>query len=202
MRTQLRRPFVVTLAAALLGATALVSATPGSGVTPSYKVVSSNVGIATQVVGGPHGGLLLLLGKDQDLVNILNVHQTFAPGGYSGWHTHAGPGLVIVEQGTITIETTVGCFTDYPQGSVLFEGGPGHIHNALNRTSTPVILDAYFFLPAFDPPGGNSRIDEPEQYGDCVTSAVAPHHPYPPSLRRSGLTRPERVEWRIAEQRE
>ncbi len=174
MRMSLRQPFVLTLAAALMGATALVSATPGSGVRPSNRVVSSNVGIATHVVGSPDGGLLLLLGKEKDLVNILNVHQTFAPGGYSGWHTHAGPGLVIVEQGTITIETKVGCFADYPQGSVLFEGGPGHIHNALNRTSIPVILDAYFFLPAFDPPGGNSRIDEPEQYGDCDASAVMP----------------------------
>ena len=144
-----------------------VSATPGSGVTPSYKVVSSNVGISTQVVGGPAGGVLLLFGKDRGPTNILNVHQTFAPGAFSGWHTHAGPGFVIVEQGTITIENTVGCFVDYPRGSVLFEGGPGHIHNASNRTNAPVILDAYFFLPAFDPPGGNSRIDEPEQYGDC-----------------------------------
>lgn len=114
------------------------------------------------------GKLLLLdFGSDQAPINILNVHQTFAPGGYSGWHTHAGPGIVIVEQGTITIEETAGCYVDYPQGSVLFEGGPGHIHNASNRTGTPVILDAYFFLPEFDPPGANSRIDEPVQYGDC-----------------------------------
>jgi hypothetical protein len=74
---------------------------------------------------------------------------------------------VIVEQGTITVEETAGCFVDYPQGSVLFEGGPGHIHNALNRTSTAVIVDAYFFLPAFVPPGANSRVDEPIQTGPC-----------------------------------
>jgi quercetin dioxygenase-like cupin family protein len=161
------KSFAIAVVAITLTVGALVSATPGSGVTPSYKVVSSNVAISTQVLGGPNGGLLLLFGKDKDATNILNVHQTFAPGAYSGWHTHAGPGLVIVEQGTITIESKVGCFTDYPQGSVLFEGGPGHIHNALNRTANPVILDAYFFLPAFDPPGGNSRIDEPMQFGDC-----------------------------------
>jgi quercetin dioxygenase-like cupin family protein len=110
---------------------------------------------------------MLEFGSDKEPINILNVHQVFAPGGYSGWHTHAGPGIVIVEQGTITIEETAGCYVDYPQGSVLFEGGPNHIHNASNRTGTNVILDAYFFLPAFNPPGGNSRIDEPVQYGEC-----------------------------------
>jgi quercetin dioxygenase-like cupin family protein len=152
-------------------------ATPGSGVTPSYKVVSGDADIRVRSIAGKL--LLLEFGSDQDRgadqdhgndqgrVNILNVHQTFVPGGYSGWHTHAGPGIVIVEQGTITIEQTAGCYVDYPQGSVLFEGGPNHIHNASNRTVTPVILDAYFFLPAFTPPGGNSRIDEPVQYGDC-----------------------------------
>jgi len=140
-------------------------ATPGSGVTPSYKVVSGRVDINAQSMAGKL--LLLEFGSDRGPINILNVHQTFAPGGYSGWHTHAGPGIVIVEQGTITIEETLGCYVDYPQGSVLFEGGPDHIHNASNRTLIPVILDAYFFLPAFDPPGGNSRIDKPVQYGSC-----------------------------------
>jgi quercetin dioxygenase-like cupin family protein len=145
-----------------------VFATPGSGVTASGRVVSSNANI---FVNAPGNGMLMLMfgesSRKSDPVNLLNVHNTFAPGGFSGWHTHAGPGIVIVEQGTITIENTEGCFIDYPQGSVLFEGGPGHVHNASNRTSTPVILDSYFFLPAFDPAGGNSRIDEPIQVGPC-----------------------------------
>jgi quercetin dioxygenase-like cupin family protein len=166
-----RRPFAITVAFFALVASGPASATPGSGVTPSFKVVSSDVAMSSHVVGGPAGGVLLLFGRDRGLTNILNVHQTFAPGGFSGWHTHAGPGFVIVEQGTITIENAVGCFVEYPQGSVLFEGGPGHIHNASNRTTSPVTLDAYFFLPAFDPPGGNSRIDEPPQYGECGSHA-------------------------------
>jgi hypothetical protein len=143
-------------------------ATPGSGVTASGRVVSSNANI---FVNAPGNGMLMLMfgnrGTAGGPINILNVHNTFAAGGYSGWHTHAGPGIVIVEQGTLTIEETEGCFVDYPVGSVLFEGGPGHIHNASNRTGTPVILDSYFFLPAFDPPGANSRIDEPIQIGPC-----------------------------------
>lgn len=162
--TMQKLALVLTLAGFTLAANS-ASATPGSGVTPSYKVVSSNVNVNAQSIADKL--LLLTFGSDKAPINILNVHQTFAPGGFSGWHTHSGPGIVIVEQGTLTIEETEGCFVDYPQGSVLFEGGPGHIHNASNRTGTPVILDAYFFLPAFNPPGGNSRVDEPVQTGDC-----------------------------------
>jgi quercetin dioxygenase-like cupin family protein len=141
--TKQKLALVLTLA----GLTAIAQrgyATTGSGVTPSYKVVSSNANVDAQTMADKL--LLLTFGSDRNPINILNVHQIFAPGGYSGWHTHSGPGIVIVEQGTITIEETEGCFVDYPQGSVLFEGGPGHIHNASNRTGTPVILDAYFFL--------------------------------------------------------
>lgn len=166
---------LITMVAGMFLASDAGFATPGAGVTPSDKVVSSNANIFVRTAAGKV--LLLMFGGEEAAhapINILNVHQTFAPGGYSGWHTHAGPGIVIVQQGTITIEETAGCFVDYPQGSVLFEGGPDHIHNASNRTGTPVILDAYFFLPAFDPPGGNSRVDEPVQVGPCTSAAGDP----------------------------
>src|SRR5215471_8322176 len=91
-------------------------ATPGSGVTPTNKVVSSNADIFVQAIGNR---LKLRFGSKKAPINILNVHQVFAPGAFSGWHTHAGPGIVIVEQGTLTIEETEGCYVDYPQGSVL-----------------------------------------------------------------------------------
>ncbi len=64
-----------------------------------------------------------------------------------------------------------GCYVD-PQARSSSKG-PGHIHNASNRTGTPVILDAYFFLPEFDPPGANSRIDEPVQYVIADRFAIA-----------------------------
>ena len=155
------------LALTIAGAFSLAisaSATPSSGVTGSGRVVSSSANI---LVKAKTNKLSLNFESAEAPINILNVHQTFAPGGFSGWHTHSGPGLVVVEQGTITIEEHEGCFVDYPQGAVLFEGGPGRIHNALNRTPTPVILDAYFFLPAFDPPGANSRVDADSQPGPC-----------------------------------
>jgi quercetin dioxygenase-like cupin family protein len=169
---------VASLLALTLTACITASATPGSGVTPSNKVVSGNVNIdvvsrnanaaALSQVAAMAGKLLLLqFGSDNAPINILNSTLTFAPGGFSGWHSHGGPGIVIVVQGTISLERTSGCFVDYPQGSVFFEAGPSEIHNAVNRTGSPVIVDAYFFLPAFVPPGGNLRIDQPVQFGPC-----------------------------------
>src|ERR1044071_6435669 len=67
--------FALTVAVIAFASVGPMNATPGSGVTPSYKVVSANVGISTQVVGGPAGGVLLLFGEDRGPTNILNVHQ-------------------------------------------------------------------------------------------------------------------------------
>jgi len=154
----------LSIALCVLGMAGVAQATPGAGVTPSNRVVSAATAIEPHLTGN---GLLLKVGSDKAPIDILNITQTFAPGGFSGWHTHSGPGFVIVVQGTLTVEETEGCFVDFPQGSVLYEGGPSHIHNALNRTSSNVVLDAYFFLPAVTPAGSNSRIDEPVQYGAC-----------------------------------
>jgi quercetin dioxygenase-like cupin family protein len=146
---------VLAVVAAVAAATAF--ATPGSGFITREVVARGTL--------GPH--FKIKLQDSSSPGDVVVQHFVLAPGGYSGWHTHAGPGIVIVEQGTITIEETEGCFVDYPQGSVLFHRGPGHIQNLSNRTTTPVILDTYFFLPAFDPPGANLRVDEPVQTGPC-----------------------------------
>jgi quercetin dioxygenase-like cupin family protein len=139
------------------------------GVTPSEKVVSADANVLA-VEGGNDFGLTF--SDTTAPIDVLNVHQSFAPGGFSGWHTHAGPGVVIVQQGTITVEKPQGCFNDFPQGSVLIEGGPAHVHNVINRTGSTVILDAWFFLPAFNPAGGNSRVPESPEVGACKHNAA------------------------------
>ena len=166
MNTLFRKAAVVVALAGLVMFSQTLSATPGGGVrTRLYTAVSSSANISADSIAGKF--LMLMFGKDKEPINILNIHSMWQPGAFSGWHTHPGPGIVIVEQGTLTIEEVAGCYVDYPQGSVLLEGGPDHIHNALNRTSAPVVLGFYFFLPAADPPGSNFAIDEPVQYGQC-----------------------------------
>ncbi len=157
-------------------------ATPECGRTPLPKVVSNAVNIGIEV----RGDILKLELDDPNPINMLNGGATLAPigatdqsgnflctdadgnsvGGYTGWHAHSGPGFVIVREGMLTIENTQGCYCDYPQGSVIYDG-PAIIHNALNRTYSPVTWVTWFFLPAATPPGSNNRIDEPVQTGPC-----------------------------------
>src|SRR5882762_7380976 len=54
-------------------------ATQGSGVTPTYKVVSSNADIFVQAIGNR---LKLRFGSKKAPINVLNVHQVFAPGAF------------------------------------------------------------------------------------------------------------------------
>jgi quercetin dioxygenase-like cupin family protein len=104
------------------------------------------------------------IGSNKSLVNVSTATQTFAPGGFSGWHSHPGPGWVIVESGTATMEETQGCFVDYPAGSVLFEAGPSDIHNLSNRSTTEnMVIRTWFFLPVGIP----GRIDQQPVVGAC-----------------------------------
>ena len=41
--------------------------------------------------------------KTKGLSDLYVQSNIFAPGGSSGWHTHPGPSLVIVTQGTVTV---------------------------------------------------------------------------------------------------
>ncbi len=163
MNTHSRSGWFIGVIAAL-AVSSFAGATPGQGVTASNVVISAPTDMAVRIKGSE---LVLDYGAKGARVNMLKVTQTFAPGAYSGWHTHAGPGYVIVTEGTLTIEEAKDCFIDYPKGSVLFEGGQDRIHNALNRTQTDVVLTAVFFLPAALPPGSNSRVDAPVQVAGC-----------------------------------
>jgi quercetin dioxygenase-like cupin family protein len=160
------RTRVALLLALTLAVCVSASATPGSGVTKSDTSISGNLNI-NLVKSDANNLLLLQFPNDNAPINIVNQDVTIAPGGYTGWHSHGGPGIVVVVQGTLSEEKTLGCFEDYPQGSWLFEAGPSEIHNVVNRTGSPVIFHATIFLPAFVPPGGNARIDQPVQYGPC-----------------------------------
>jgi quercetin dioxygenase-like cupin family protein len=83
---------------------------------------------------------------------------TIAPGGTTGWHTHAGPVIVVVREGTFTVREAHGrhCATrQYGPGEAFVDPGHGHVHRGDNLTSAPVLLTATYLLPA----GGTARID-------------------------------------------
>jgi len=90
---------------------------------------------------------------------------TVVPGGSSGWHSHPGGAIVVLQQGELTIYRSVGnhCdITTYTQGQSFIER-PGDVVDAVNTGSINFILFVTF--PGV-PVGGSSRIDQPNP-GTC-----------------------------------
>jgi hypothetical protein len=69
-------------------------ATPASQSVVSNKVVSASANIFAQSLGD--NLVKLRVGDDHAPINIVSFHITYGPGGFSGWHSHSGPGFVIV----------------------------------------------------------------------------------------------------------
>jgi len=84
------------------------------------------------------------------------VPVTIAPGGHSGWHTHPGGTVILVESGTFTIYNDSCAATDVGAGRGIVEPG-GQVQLARNNSTTvPLVLTVvYFDLPV----GGGARSD-------------------------------------------
>lgn len=77
---------------------------------------------------------------------------TLQPGGFTGWHYHPGPLLVVVESGTLThYDNRCGVRT-YRAGQA-FEEAPGaeHVHMGANRGEVAVVLDVTYVVPSGSP---------------------------------------------------
>jgi quercetin dioxygenase-like cupin family protein len=140
----------------LAGLFAAFNAVPGAA-TPS-------VGFSSQVVGRgtymSHGTLPIEQGLD-----IVVSKITVVPGGSSGWHSHPGGAIAIVQSGELTLYVSVGnhCdITTYTAGQAFVER-PSDVVDAVNTGSTDFIVVATF--PGV-PIGGSTRIDQPNP-GTC-----------------------------------
>jgi quercetin dioxygenase-like cupin family protein len=102
---------------------------------------------------------------DSDLYITQN---TFQAGGQSGWHTHPGPSLITVTEGTITAYEDDCTSTTYTVGDSFTDIGCGDVHNLVNQTGAEAKTVAVQFVPH----GEARRID----VGDPGCSQV-PHCP-------------------------
>ena len=75
---------------------------------------------------------------------------TLEPGRGSGWHSHPGPGWVIVTVGTLSLYRLDGCQAGYPAGTAFLEE-PGDVHEVRNDTTESVEFLVSFTLPAGAP---------------------------------------------------
>jgi quercetin dioxygenase-like cupin family protein len=153
MKTLMRRG--VRLAVMTLGFAALIvaiNAVPAAATPPAAVFTSTQLGRGTYQSNGS-----LRFEKGLDVV-VSKITQT--PGADSGWHSHPGGAIFIVQQGQITLIRSRGSHcrsTIYTQGQSVIER-PGEVVIAKNSGSGDAVL--YVTFPSV-PVGGSPRIDQP-----------------------------------------
>ncbi len=158
----LKRNWKLLTAAALvacgLGAFAVKSAwaTPGQGISTTIIAgpsVMDEIDIHSHI---PNTHDVKF--KTKGISDVYVVQNRIAPGGHTGWHTHAGPSIISVVSGTATEYRS-----DEPDGIVLKAGtafvdeGGDHAHIIVNEGDTDLVLVAFQILPF----GATRRIDVP-----------------------------------------
>jgi quercetin dioxygenase-like cupin family protein len=106
------------------------------------------------------GTLALQVGTDVAMAQI-----TVLPGGSSGWHSHPGGAIIVVKQGSATVNRSIGSqcqTTTYGPGHMFIER-PGEVDDVVNMGTDPYVLFVTF--PRV-PPGESPRIDQPDP-GTC-----------------------------------
>src|SRR5215831_16015064 len=99
--------------------------------------------------------------------DVVTTQNTEAPGGFSGWHSHPGTVMLVIQSGQLTVYSEpVGggeCSVHtYSAGQVFLEQ-PEDEQNAVNTGDVPTVLAVTFFNV---PHGGSARIERTNP-GDC-----------------------------------
>ena len=100
------------------------------------------------------------------VTNTVAPRNGITPGGYSGWHTHPGPSVVLVKSGIATVYDgdDPSCTPMvYPAGTGFVDPGDGHVHMVRNEGADTLITQAFQIIPAGEP----RRIDVPTSPGNC-----------------------------------
>lgn len=163
MRITLRRLAILATVAGSLVAALLVPpalSTPGSGASPTLLARGKAVDkIKT---------------KGKEAFDVVVQEITFTPGGQSGWHSHPGQAIVVIESGTFTTYRAVGGDDDddddaddddkarcekkvYRAGEVYVDPGYGNVHIARNESASENLVVTVTYIDV--PVGGAFRID-------------------------------------------
>ena len=100
------------------------AATPPSGLTNIASARGTNVS----------GNIPLQVGTDVAMAQI-----TVNPAGSSGWHSHPGGAIIVVQTGTLTVYRSLGSqcqHTTYSAGQAFIER-PGEVNNVINTGTVP-----------------------------------------------------------------
>ncbi len=110
--------------------------------------------------------------KSTDVVKVKDPSRTVVgrfivqPGAQFPWHTHAGPVVVNIVQGSLVYVPAEDCSQhEYPAGTAFVDPGHGHVHSAFNpATETETIFVATFF----EAPAAGPLLIPAEAPEDCI----------------------------------
>ncbi len=170
--------FIKMLILPLLIALALIVCAVPANATPTCDVVSENLLDPVPAGYFPSGSLnlmcrsnlpdWLLFTRVRGDSDLYVTKHTFQPGGQTGWHSHPGPSLITVIEGTLTVYHDDCTFETYSAGESFTDLGCGDIHNVVNEGATQAIDVAVQIVPH----GAPRRIDEPNP--GCTQPAPCP----------------------------
>jgi len=135
--------------------TAMTLAT--SGATPPVGLTNIPLARGSNMSDGT---IPLKAGSDVVIAQI-----TVGPGGSSGWHSHPGGAIVVVQHGSLTVYKSVGSectSTTYTAGQAFIER-PGEVNQVINTGTDQYVLFVTF--PRV-PQGASARIYQPDP-GTC-----------------------------------
>lgn len=86
-----------------------------------------------------------------DASRTLVVKFTVQPGAQFPWHTHPGPVIVTIQQGTLIYTQAIDCVDrSYPAGTAFVDPGRGNVHKAHNPSESveTIFVATFFDFPA------------------------------------------------------
>jgi quercetin dioxygenase-like cupin family protein len=109
-------------------------------------------------------GRALTSNLPRDASNVIMVEATWQPGGTSGWHTHPGPAVISVVEGSVTVTNANDCVPrTYGEGEAFLDPGQGNVHIAANASDTDVAKAVATFFGVPDEKPATIHTDP----GDC-----------------------------------
>ena len=147
MRSSIARRLLIAAAVAALAIPAgVAAATPPQDPPPSPTPTPIGRGTFSEQVR-VHPSNIKAKIKPSDFV-VLSLH--FAPGASTGWHTHPGPAMVVVQEGTFTLYNADDrkCRPhNYGPGQAFVDRGGGNVHIGRNETDQAVRVVVTFAIP-------------------------------------------------------
>jgi hypothetical protein len=138
----MRRKWLLVVVAALVGGTfyvgSVLATTPAAVTVPpggQFKATFGPIDVMSNALPDTRWFARLKTMGESDVwvtTNNFDAHST------SGWHSHPGPSLVLVTQGTVTNYTAGDCSgTTYSAGQGFVDAGGSDVHMLTNRTDQP-----------------------------------------------------------------